>query len=707
MTLDGAQWIGTGECESPLLRREFDLARPVNAKIAICGLGYFELYCNGRKVSTDLLTPAWSQYDSYAGKRSFYAFNDEMSSRVYYLEYDLSEYVTAGKNAIGIWLGNGWYNQHERVIEGDFWFDKPKAIFRLRLEDQEEVRFIDSDTQTMWRPSMIVSNNIYYGEIQDLSLQVSDWDAADYVMGKEWRNTIAAEAPKGKLVLQSCPPDRVIRTVKPVCIGEYEGSRLYDAGENITGWAVLQSHSAGKVTVKYDEYLHESGQFEFFPGDTPDKLQQDIFLCTGEQTLKPHFTWHGFQYFVVTGDAEPLYCEVVHSDIHSTSCFKSDNETLNWLYDAYIRTQLGNYHGGVPSDCPHRERLGYTGDGQLTAQTALLLTDSEMLYDKWIDDILDCQDKRGGHVQHTAPFYGGGGGPGGWGCAIVEVPWALYLKTGDTTVLEKTYEPMLHWLKYMSRHSENGLVTNEYPDGMDAVEKEQCWCLGDWCTPDPIRLPEAFVNTYFYIKSLRCVLHISDILDITSDQEQLKQWLDTAINGMIDAYYDDQTGDFCEGVQGANAFAVDLNLGDHRTLQNLVEKYRDIPLDTGIFGTDILIRVLFENGHGADAIRLICYPQEPSFEKMRQMGSTTIWETWNGKGSRNHPMFGAVVRYLFRYLLGIKQVEPKPGCPPEWDIKPQMQKELPSCEGYITTIEGKKIRVSVDRMNSTYHVTVE
>lgn len=143
----------------------------------------------------------------------------------------------------------------------------------------------------------------------------------------------------------------------------------------------------------------------------------------------PWFTWHGFRYFELTNNAEPVRCEVVHSDCAVTSSFESGSEMLNWLYDAYIRTQLSNMHSGVPSDCPHIERLGYTGDGQLCCEAAMMLLDSQKFYKKWLEDISDCQSIGNGHVQHTAPFMGGGGGPAGWGGAIAVVPYEMYKYT--------------------------------------------------------------------------------------------------------------------------------------------------------------------------------------------------------------------------------------------------------------------------------------
>ena len=181
----------------------------------------------------------------------------------------------------------------------------------------------------------------------------------------------------------------------------------------------------------------------------------------------------------------------MHQKIPVVAQWKSSDERLNWLFETYVRTQLNNFHCGVPSDCPHRERLGYTGDGWLTAQCAMLLLDVRDFYKKWIRDIFDCQDPVTGHVRHTAPFYGGGGGPGGWGGAIVWMPYFYYAAYRDEGFLREAFPHIRKYLACMESFCQNGLVVKEIEGG---------WCLGDWCTPEAVRLPEAFVNTFFYIR---------------------------------------------------------------------------------------------------------------------------------------------------------------------------------------------------------------
>lgn len=164
--------------------------------------------------------------------------------------------------------------------------------------------------------------------------------------------------------------------------------------------------------------------------------------------------------------------EVIYTDLETVSDFVCENETVNHLLDAYRRTQLSNTHGCVPSDCPHRERRGYTGDGQITCETVMHVFGAKRMYDKWLRDIADCRNVKNGHIQHTAPFSGGGGGPGGWGGAIVVVPYMYYKMYGDPSAVRNYLYAIKHYLEYMESHCEGMLVTHEEKGG---------WCLGDWC----------------------------------------------------------------------------------------------------------------------------------------------------------------------------------------------------------------------------------
>ena len=677
-------WIcGGAGCEAPLFRRSFWLDRTErfqSARLEICGLGYFLFYINGKRISDQELMPAMTDYASVLGCETTYPVWEERSAhRCRYLSFDLLPYLKAGENVLAVRLGNGWYHQTERIAEGKFVFGLPKLWFELTLTDADgRQEWIESDRQTLWHPGGLLKNNLFLGEVRDLRKEPEGWqDPGTDLSG--WKPAQPVHAPETLLEEQTCPPDRVIRKLYPILIGEHDGRKIYDCRENIAGRVVLSC--LGKkgecITVRHAEELAADGTLDFESAGGSDQLQQDHYICDGRiQTLHPLFCWHGFRYFETEGPCEVLCAEVIHTDVAVTSSFSCSDPVLNWLYEAYIRTQLDNYHGCIPSDCPHRERLGYTGDGQLTAETAMLLLDTKELYRKWYQDILDSQGAETGHIPHTAPFLGGGGGPGGWGCAVYQVPLAWAKIYGDDSLLVQGYDAILRWFDYMDAHSEKGLVVREEEGG---------WCLGDWCFPaseEKEQLPEAFINTFYYLHGLQEMMQISEKMNnklpirFAEREKNVK-------NAFLDAYFDPETGDFCEGRAAGNAYGLALGLGDERTKKHLVEKYEALGrFDTGIFGTSMLLEQLFSIGAGDLAVRLLTNASEAaSFAHMKRNGATTLWERWDGRESHNHPMFGACVRLLFTQILGIRMTpsaqppvvnpaQPDVTAPPAQALKP-------------------------------------
>ncbi|MCL2751494.1 MAG: family 78 glycoside hydrolase catalytic domain [Firmicutes bacterium] len=634
------QWVTCPKAwQSAVFRANVGLDdTPEAAKIKICGLGFFELYINGARVGRDYFVPAWSDYEKRDLSTLIYPINGEFTYRVYYLVYDVARYLKKGENVIEALLGNGWYRQNKRNAEGNLWYgDELKLAFRLTAACGGKEMTVESGAATVCREGCIVENNIYFGETHDYARNIplprrDDGEAAGVVW--EWMPAQKTNAPEAIFAKQDCPPDRVIRSLKPALLHDCGDRKIYDAGENISGWARVVS--AGEtVTVRYAENVR-NGALDFASAGGEGQIQSDTFLNAPPGTaLHPRFTWHAFRYFEIAGRTGDVIVDVVHADVEVRAKYEGANEVHRWLFDAFIRTQLVNMHAGVPSDCPHRERLGYTGDGQLVCDTAMTLLDCRRFYKKWIQDILDCQDRRTGHIRHTAPFYGGGGGPGGWGGAVVIVPYMYYKHYGDKVLLKKCYKPMLRWLACMRGFAEGGLIVREIGGG---------WCLGDWCTPGKVLLPEPFVNTYYYVK---CMRYIQETADILGEDADFAAEIDSSLSALTQNYYDEQTGSFCGGVQGADAFGLDLGLGGARTLDSLIAKYSSATgLDTGIFGTDVLCKVLYDNGRHDLVLRLLSLTGYPSFGHMKAQGATTLWETWNGDASHNHPMFGAAAKYL-------------------------------------------------------------
>lgn len=669
-----AKWIECTGSDAPLFRKSFNAVKGEKAEIVICGLGFFKLFINGKKVSNDLLVPNATCYSERDLHKLVFPLDDEFSFRIYAMKYDVTDYLRDGENTLAVMVGNGYYHQVVRMAEGEVAFGTPKLCYILEKESGNVI----SDESTLSYKGFVTFNNLYYGEKHDFSLYPQGFKENGFC-GEGFEESAVIPAPESEFFIQFSPADKVIRTIKPVLLKDEGETKLYDIGENTVGYAVFKCNEKGKtIKVNYAEEIYDERPWHGMKFE--EGYQEEQFITDGtDREYIPHFTWHGFRYFRVNADVEPLRVDVVHSDCPVTSSFESDNENLNWLYDAYVRTQLANMHCGVPSDCPHRERLGYTGDGMLCAETAMMLLDSREFYRKWLYDIADSQCKKSGHVPHTAPLMGGGGGPSGWGGAMIEVPCKFYKMYGDKALLEEFFPKMLRYLDYLESRSENGLVWREEDNG---------WCLGDWCSPAPMGLPEAFVNTALYIRFMNQTVEAAEILGKSNEVSHLPERIERSTHSLKIAYYNPWNHHYCGNVQGATALALSAGLGNDTDNQSLVSKYKHLGMfDTGIFATEALIGYLFEIGENQLAFDLLSNDDEVSFAYMKKNGATTLWENWSGRDSRNHPMFGAVTKYIFMYLLGIRQ--PKGGASyKDVVISPRFVDGMNEAKGHITTENG-------------------
>ena len=657
-----SNWLTFPEMDAVLTRTAFTCENINEATLYITALGYFEAFINGKRVSDEHFIPAMTDYEKRDLSKIHMPIFDTLSHRIYYHKYDITASVNNGKNILATHIGAGWYGQHESPNEGmPYWGDNT-LVFSVKLTDNNgNITFIDSSSDnTKFRKSYILETSLYYGEYHDARVYPIGWKNADFD-DSTWENSKVRFAPD--TVLEECffPSDKVIRTITPKVIYEFGDQKIYDIGELAAGYAVLVFENSARnnerATIRYADELNDDGSLQFHYVGGTSRMQRDHFVYdirAKGQEFHPHFTWHAARYIEVTGICHLTEYRVIQSDIKKTSDFNCDNETLQWIFDAYVRTQNANIHGCIPSDCPHRERLGYTGDGQLTCGAVMSVFDAKEMYKKWMADIRDCQDKVGGHVQHTAPFYGGGGGPGGWGGAAVIVPYRYYKFYDDVSVLQESYDSMKAYLKYMVNHCEDGIVTSEEKGG---------WCLGDWCPlGNKVTIPEAFVNTYFLAKCAEMTAATAEILGFKEEIEVYKKLAEDSKKALIKHYYNEESCSFCEGSQGADAFALDIGLGNEETKKKFIEKYEKLlTFDTGIFGTDLVIRVLFKFGRGDIAYKMLINEEITSFYNMKKHGATTLWENWDGCDSRCHPMFGAIVEYFFSDILGIKRANDKSG----------------------------------------------
>lgn len=687
---DKAQWIGGTTTEgSPVIIRHFNAANVHRAVLFVTGLGYFEAQINNVLVSDSKYIPVFSNYEPRPLEKFLYPLHDEMTHCIYYYQYDVTSLILEGDNCLTIQLGNGWYRQMERNIEGPVHFgNELKTIYRLELETESETYTFCSDGSETWHESEIVYSNLFIGEVIDPTTVKSE------------KPVQILPAPQTTFRKEMGTVDKVIRRITPQFLGKIDGRAVFDAGENISGVVRIYTSApkGTEIRLRFAEELHTNMSLDFSTtvpsylcSSGREQIMMDVFISDGTpRTFEPKFVWHAFRYFDVEGDFDTAEVLVIHSDTPVTATFESPSEGLQFLFDAFLRTQLNNMHSCVPSDCPHRERVGYTGDGQVCAPAAMMMLDSQEFYRKWIQDILDCQDKKTGHVQHSAPFNGGGGGPGGWGCSIVLVPYTYYKQFGEVEVLKKCYKPMRHWIQYLTNHMENGLVTHEEDGG---------WCLGDWYTLEKTCIPEPFVNTCYLIKSLHHLTEIAVVLECTEDVSEYTTLIETASKAIRKVYYNETNGHYCDGVQGADAYAIwaSITVGQEaeKLAKELAVTYETLNhFDTGFLGTDILMEVLIDYGYADVALQLLESEERGAFLYQKRRGATTLWESWDGieydgsNISHAHPMFGACVRQLFTGFLGIRQRIGTAGYT-NVEISPCIPQKLTYAKGSIHTPQGE------------------
>lgn len=698
-----AAWVGKAQRTRDtftVLRGRFTAESARKVTLNVLGLGFFKCYINGICINPDTFLPLSSDFEASCDP----AEEVLMGHRIYVPHFDITPYVREGENVIAIHFGGGWYTHHCRV------FGLPKAIYCVTVEEEGGTEYFVSDETCRVGDGFVAGYIFTQAEHHDYTA-FTDCLGANFD-DNSWPHATLTEDLDTEYQTTDCPADALIEALPVTKLGEGEhGGIVYDCGQNTTGYPALKiTAPAGEtVTVLFSEKSLPDGRLDM----THHHGQR--FLVTSDGTgrvVQPEFTWYGFRCFEVIGGAEPQGVKVVYADLPAASTFECDNETLNWTYRTFLHTMLCNMHTGHPSDCPHLERRGYTGDGQLTCHAVLTTLDAEAFYKKWMRDIGDCQDTLSGHIQYTAPYIDSGGGPGGWGSAIVEVPYQLYKHYGDISVLTDYYPQMRRYIDYLEAHSAYGLVVSD---------KEGAWCLGDWCGPNilypekditshnqQVILPAPMVNTYFMVKSLRKMAEIARLIGKEEDIPEYEEKIAYRKGAITAAYFNTFDHNFVMNVQGANAYAVDLGLGDSHTYGNLTRYYSKLGYyDTGIFATDILTRLLFEKGDAELAVDIMTNNGDQGYEHWRRNGATTFHEYWDSNRSRSHshPMFGAPVAYFFEYLLGIKQTPDSAGYA-SLAIEPMAVSRFGRMAGSVKTPKGT-VAVGYRKADGRVTFTVE
>jgi alpha-L-rhamnosidase len=714
-----AQWITAGypvkattALAAPLLRKDFQLRHPVAwARAYVCGLGFYELYLNGRKVTDAVLHPAFTKYDA----------------RALYSVLDITEFLLPEQNAVGIILGNGWYNHHSQVswnFQAAPWRDECKALIQIEITYVNGRREIVVSDAT-WRSALspIRSNGLRTGEVYDAGAEIAGWCEAGLdlhaanmpdALPQGWYPVRIARPPGGRLHSQLMPPCRVTGTVRPVRMHEVKpGCWVFDMGRNMAGWARLAVNgSAGtQVTLRYAERLTSEGDID---QTAINCLKDDGEFQTDKYTLKgagtevwePRFVYHGFQYVQVTGLPEPPTLDtitgcMVHTDLKPAGSFSCSNPLLNQIQQAALNSTLFNYHG-MPTDCPQREKNGWTGDAHLSAEQVLYNFDAAAAYRKWLDDFADCQRPTGalpGIVPSGGWGYNWGAGPA-WDSAFILIPWYLYVYRGDVEILQRHYAGMKRYLEFLAAMATDDIVH---------------FGLGDWCPPTPAsyqyKAPPALTNTAYYYTDVRLVAQIAAILGKAGDAARYRRLAQRIKASARKHFYNAQEQRLVGHGQTAVACFLYQGLVEDdekpffkRMLLDAVAACNN-HLDCGILGTKYLLHSLTDLGEAEVAYRIVTQTDYPSWGYWLAQGATTLWEAWDGRDSRNHHMFSDVSAWFYKTLAGIQPDPADPGFK-HMHIKPWPVGDLTYATGQTQTPYGV-VRSSWRLADDCFTLTVD
>lgn len=638
---EGTVWERVTETPShgaPAFRKRFSASKEIKrAVLAICGLGYYEASLDGNRIGAKRLDPIPTNYDK----------------RVYYSVYELGG-LAAGQHDLDVLLGHGWYDAYASAVwswDGAPWRDDPKLLAELRLE------YADGTCETIatdetWRR---VGNPVWYDNVREGEVIGPRPDIDEpAILADAPKGTLAAETQPGSVIAREIAPQKI----KPLGGGDY----LVDFGENIAGWMRMKMRGLAKgdvIHVRYDERVNDgfvpcttnriiTWHFRYsnswaFPGKGGFQIDRYIASGDGEETYEPRFTYNGFRYVLIEGlksapTAEDLRACVIHTGFKTAGSFDcSDKDFLDILKMA-DRAYRGNFANGFPTDCPHREKNGWTGDANLAAELAQYSYENTAAYEGWCVELRDAQ-REDGHMPGICPTAGWGYGGYGpvWDSVLTALPANLRKYRGDTRITELLKDAQKKYVEYYSTNplfSTNGIIYYGY---------------GDWCPAKTYTTP-AITSTGYFIAACEEVGRG----DLAAKYRKAS----------VGNFYKGD-GVWQEGSQTAQACALNFKLYDGEemrkaTVEKLVKSVHDADdhIDFGLVGSKQVFRALSEAGYTALAYKMATQRDYPSFLYWRDNGGTTFMEEWKlSAPSQNHVMFADIVAWSYQYLAGIREVE--------------------------------------------------
>ncbi len=691
---------------SPFVRKEFSVDGEISrARMYACGLAYAELHLNGQKVG--------------GNRERDPAFTD-FSKRQLYVVHDITNLIKPGKNAVGAILGTGFYDMHDITsweYEKAPWRGEPRLRLMLAID------YADGRSETItsgddWKVATgpIIRDSIYGGEIYDARKEMPGWDDANFD-DSNWKSAFVLPSPGGKLKSLKCPPVEIARTITPISVKEPKpGIFLVDMGENFSGHTQLILHNApagAAITMKYAERLDEAGLIsllgighDMFRMTPPQIFQQDTYICKGGQTeiWEQRFSYSGFRYVEVSGfpgtpTIDNFRGRFAYTNFEKAGEFSCSNELLNKINAAAIQSHHCNTQS-IPTDCPQREKNGWTGDAHLVSETGMMNFNAATFYAKWLDDFSDNQ-LPDGRRSVIIPTGGWGHTYGGflgehivWETAYNIIGWYLYQYYGDVRILERHYENNRKYVDFISTLTKDGTIPFN--------------SLGDWL-PWSSQTSEQFTGTIYFYNAVNILAKSAKILGKTEDAKKYAELAEKTKQAINAKWFNASKNIYDNGNQCSLSLPLFMEIvpNENRSavFQSLVNDVNTRGhIDAGLLGTKSVMRVLSEGGRSDLAYRLVNRSEKPGWGWFISQGATTLYEDWNGSNSLNHAAFGDVSNWFYQWIAGIGLDSNAPGFK-HIIIRPQPVGDLKWAKAWHESPYGK-IEVSWKKQEGSFYLDV-
>ena len=628
-----------GWAHAPVFRKRFQVGEFSNARCAISGLGFFELRINGRKVGDDLMVPSTTRYDV----------------RTEYLVYDVAEYLKKGENVAEVILGNGTFNQITSDIfrsEHAIWKSDPKFIIDLQLDGKS---VLVSDRDWLVAHGEITSNSHRTGEKFDARLRLADWQEGVEPDPEVWHEVYLINSPGGRLTQMRHPACRITGELTAVDSWQLEdGSMLFDFGKNIAGNCQIKVSGPAGSSVKliHAEKLDDKRDLdrEHISIYTfhDENFQTDIYTLddSGEQVWNPTFGYHGFQYVKVVcengAELKSITARIIRNDFAVIGKCTTSDAVLDKLVSMALTSYESNFVN-IPTDCPHREKMGWTGDAQLAAELALWHYDGGTTYESWLHTMRDCQ-RLDGQVPGMVPYSDHWQFGPVWDGALIIIPYQIWRFTGNERVVKDNYQAAVKLMEYF-----DGLAVD---DALDIGP-------GDWCHVEQERAIRGDVDStaYYYL----CAKDLAEMAPVAGFPGDRAKWsaLAERIKKSFQRKYCHGDGHCDKDQSTALALALTFNLvpeGERAIMaKRLNDRMTEVDYcaDFGITGAKAVPRALAENGYFDTALKVLTQKKFPGWGWWLEQGATSFWETWKGDQSRNHIMFGDVAAWVWEFAGGL------------------------------------------------------